>query len=41
MKAYFERSSRFLQTPLDVAPRALLLAAVLLLVAATLSPSGS
>jgi hypothetical protein len=38
MKAYFERSNRFLELPLDLGPRALLLAAFLLLVPAYLSP---
>ena len=38
MKSYFERSSRFLQMPLDSMPRALLLASVVLLLAAALSP---
>ncbi|MGE5277701.1 MAG: hypothetical protein ACM3SU_11950 [Acidobacteriota bacterium] len=38
MKVSFERSSRFLETPLEIAPRALLLAAVLLLLPAYLTP---
>lgn len=38
MKAYFERSNRFLEMPLELGPRALLLVAVLLLVPAYLAP---
>ncbi len=38
MKSYFERSSRFLEMPLDLAPRVLLFAAVLLLVPTYLAP---
>ncbi len=38
MKAFFERSSRFLDLPLDFGPRGLLLVATLLLVPAYLAP---
>jgi copper chaperone NosL len=38
MKAFFERSSRFLDLPLDLGPRGLLLVATLLLVPAYLAP---
>jgi hypothetical protein len=38
MKVYFDRSSRFLEMPLDLTPRVLLLAAVLLLLPAYLTP---
>ncbi|MGH9368976.1 MAG: hypothetical protein ACRD3M_15025, partial [Thermoanaerobaculia bacterium] len=38
MKAYFERSNRFLELPLDLRPRVLLLAALLLLAPAYLAP---